>query len=124
MDEHAKIIAAAQALVGAIAGRRADAVRNLLAPDFVLRTPGGGTVNASEFIRSIGEISAEILLIRLEEVAVDVFAHGALVSGIQYAQIRLEGETFHRRRPYADWFVKNAAGNWQVRVALDLPELQ
>ena len=45
---------------------------------------------------------------------------GALVTGIQHARVRLDGELIEDTRPFADWLVKEA-GEWRLRAALEIP---
>lgn len=120
--EHEQIVEAAQAVAHAIARQDVRALTELLAPDFVLRTPGGPVMSSAEFIAKVGEINVEITFVRREQISVDISAAGALVSGIQHAQIREDGEKFDSHRPFADWFVKNRAGQWVLQHSLDLPE--
>lgn len=123
MEEHAQIVETAQAIAEAIARRDTHAIGQLLAPDFLLRTPGGPTISAPEFLSRVRQIAVEIKFVRLEQLELDISPGGALVTGIQHAQMYADGETFDALRPFADWFVKNSAGRWQLRIALDLPEL-
>jgi hypothetical protein len=53
-------------------------------------------------------------------VEVDVSDAGALVTGIQHAQVRIEGTEIDDRRAFVDWFVKRD-GEWRILVAVDLP---
>jgi ketosteroid isomerase-like protein len=122
MDDHAPIIEAAYALTTAIARKDAQSVAALLAPDFVLRTPGGAAVPAAEFIASVREIAADIVFVHLEQVVVDVFDQTALVTGVQHARIRVEDDELDELRPFANWFVRDGAGKWRLRLALDLSE--
>jgi hypothetical protein len=39
---------------------------------------------------------------------------------VQHAQVRMDGQLVDERRPFVDWFVKQAGG-WRIRVAIDLP---
>ena len=39
---------------------------------------------------------------------------------MQHAQVRVDGQVVDDRRPFVDWFVKDA-GEWRIRVAVDLP---
>jgi ketosteroid isomerase-like protein len=123
MEEHAQIVETANAIAAAIARQDTQTISELLAPDFLLRTPGGATISAPEFLSRVREIPVEILFVRLEQLQLDISPGGALVTGIQHAQMRADGEKFDALRPFADWFVKNSAGRWQLRIALDLPEL-
>jgi hypothetical protein len=46
-----------------------------------------------------------------------------LVTGVQRAQVRIEGKLVEDVRPFVDWFVQSASGRWQVKVAVDLPSI-
>jgi hypothetical protein len=42
------------------------------------------------------------------------------VTGIQHAQVRIDGKVIDDRRPFVDWFVFNH-GSWKIQVAVDVP---
>jgi len=111
----------AERLARAIGRRDRQAIRDLLAPGFVHRTPGGNAVDADAFVRAIEEIPGEITFVRLEHVAVDISGDGALVTGIQHAQVRADGILVDDRRAFVDWFVIDE-GTWRVRAAVAMPE--
>ena len=121
--EHPRIAAAADSLAHAIGRKDGTAIRALLAPDFALRTPGGGTVDGEKFIATIEAIPLEMVFVRLERVQIELLEGGALVTGIQHAQVRSDGQTVDELRPFVDWFVQVDGGQWLVRVAVDLPAL-
>lgn len=120
MDERDGVAAAAEKIAAAIARRDLAAIRELLAPGFVHRTHGGAGVDAEAFIRAIGEIPGEIMLVRLEQLEVDMSASGALVTGVQHARVLLDDQVVDDRRGFVDWFVKHA-GEWRIQAAVDLP---
>lgn len=124
MEEHAKIADAAHALAQAISRRDGGAIRDLVTPDFLLRTPGQSAADVDAFIAGIKQIPGEIVSVRLENLAIDVTAGGALVTGVQRAQLRLEGKWVDDVRPFVDWFVQAEGGRWRVRVAIDVPAPQ
>jgi ketosteroid isomerase-like protein len=119
--ERDKVIEAAHALAAAISRRDTAAVRELVTPDFLLRTPGKGAVNVDAFVAGIQQIPGEIVSVRLEHLELDPTPAGVLVTGIQHAQVRIEGTLVQDVRPFVDWFVQSAGGRWQVKVAVDLP---
>ena len=45
---------------------------------------------------------------------------GALVTGIQYAQVVVDGQLIEDRRRFIDWFVEDA-DLWRIQAAVDLP---
>ena len=121
-DDRAHIANAAHALATAIAHRDAPAIRHIVAPDFVLRSPGKPAVALSAFVEGILGIEAEIVFIQLQHLEIDIAGDSALATGIQHARVRIQGETFDELRPFVDWFTRNPSGRWQLQVALDLPE--
>jgi len=42
------------------------------------------------------------------------------VTGLQQAQLKIDGAVVIDRRPFVDWFVKEAGGR-RLRAAIDLP---
>jgi len=120
MDDRERVIEASEHIATAIARRDVRAIRALLAPDFVHRTIGGEATDVETFLRAIEQIHGEIVFIKLDELQIDVSGTGALVTGMQHAQVRIDGQVVDDRRPFVDWFVKDA-GEWRIRVAVDLP---
>lgn len=120
MNERAKVTAAAERIADAIARRDLPTLRTLLSREFTHRTPGGPPVDADLFLRGIEQIPGEIAFVRLEQLEVDMSETAALVTGIQHAQVRLDGQVIDDRRTFVDWFVKEG-GEWRIRVALDVP---
>lgn len=123
MDEHARITEAAIALADAIGRRDGPSIRALLTPDFLLRTPGQGSADADAFIAGVQGIPGEILSVRLENLVIDLTGPSALVTGIQRAQVRINGHVVDDVRPFVDWFVQSE-DRWKVRVAVDLAAQQ
>jgi ketosteroid isomerase-like protein len=111
---------AAAEIADAFGRRDADAVVRWLAPGFIHRSPGGAGSDARSFAQAIRDIPGEILFVRLLAVEVDISGTGALVTGIQHAQVRIEGTAIDDRRAFVDWFVKRD-GEWRILVAVDLP---
>jgi hypothetical protein len=111
---------AARQLAAAIARRDVSAIRERLAPGFVHRTHGGDVADAEAFLRAIEQIPGEILVVSLEQVEIDMSPSGALVTGVQHAQVRVDGEVIDDRRGFVDWFVRHA-GEWCIQAAVDLP---
>jgi ketosteroid isomerase-like protein len=120
MDDRDQIIEASEHMATAIARRDVSAIRALLAPSFIHRTIGGPTTDLDAFIRGIEQIPGDIVFVRLEQLEVDVAGSGALVTGVQHAQVRIDGKLVDDRRSFVDWFVKDS-GYWRIRVAVDLP---
>ena len=120
MTERDRVAEASERMADAIARRDLAAIRELLAPGFVHRTHGGAGADADAFIRAIEQIPFEILSVRLEHLEVDICATGALVTGVQHAQVRVDGQEVDDRRGFVDWFVQHA-GAWRIQAAVDLP---
>jgi ketosteroid isomerase-like protein len=120
MDERDEIAVLSTAIAQAICRRDTPGLRGLLATNFVHRTPGAGAAGVDAFLQAIAGIPGEILFVTLEQLDIDVTEHGALATGIQHAQVRIDGQVADDRRAFVDWFVKEADG-WRLRVAVDLP---
>jgi len=120
MNERDRVADASERMANAIARRDLAAIRELLAPGFVHRTHGGAGADADAFIGAIEAIPFEILSVRLEQLEVDICATGALVTGIQHAQVRVNGQVVDDRRGFVDWFVRDASA-WRIQAAVDLP---
>lgn len=121
MKDHDDVIEAAHALASAIARRDEQAIAGLLHTDFALRTPGGESVDARTFVSNVGQIPGDILFVRLDGLHIDMTESGALVTGVQHARVRVDGNEVDDRRPFIDWFVQADDGAWRVKIALDLP---
>jgi hypothetical protein len=115
-----RVLASAIRIAEAIGRRDVAALRGLLAPGFLHRTPGAGAVDARAFLETVSAIPGEILDVRLEGLAVDLSDAGALVTGIQRAKVRLRGNDIDDARPFADWFIE-VEGEWLLRAAVELP---
>jgi hypothetical protein len=120
MDEHDAVAGVSRRLAAAIGRRDLNSIRALLAPGFVHRALGGDRTDAEAFLHGITQIPGEILSITLEQIAVDPSPTGVLVTGIQYAQVRIDGEVIEDRRAFVDWFVEDD-GAWRIQAAVDLP---
>ena len=118
MTEQDVVTECARDVAAAIGRRDLEALRHLLAPGFVHRTPGGPGVALEPFLAAIAEIPGEILSVTLEDIVVDLDGSAALVTGTQHARVRLETGVVDDRRPFADWFVRHE-GRWRLRVAVE-----
>jgi len=119
MSDHEQLVTRSEALAAAIARRDVTAVRSFLAAGFVQRSAGADGVGADTFLGNIDKIPGEILSITVQQLTVDVAGDGALVTGVQHAQLRVDGELVDDHRPFVDWFVREA-GEWRVRAAVDV----
>ena len=120
MNERDRVADASERMADAIARRDLAAIRALLAPGFVHRTHGGAGADTDAFIRAIQDMPFEIVFVRLEQLEIDICATGALVTGVQHAQVRVDGQAVDDRRGFVDWFVQHA-GAWRIQAAVDLP---
>jgi ketosteroid isomerase-like protein len=121
MNDPDEVAQAARQFAAAIAKRDVAAIRERLAPGFVHRTHGGARADAEAFMQAIEQIPGEIIVVRLERLEIDMSPLGALVTGVQHAQVRVDGEVIDDRRGFVDWFVKHADA-WRIQAAVDLPE--
>ena len=110
----------AERMAHAIQERDLAAIRALVAPGFVHRTHGANVEDVDAFLGAIAGIPGEILVVRLEELAVDLTPHGALVTGRQFAQVRIDRQLVEDCRGFVDWYVEQG-GEWLIQAAVDLP---
>ena len=120
MSERERVLTAAREVAAAIGRRDVTALAGWLAPGFVARSPGGSSSDAGTFLRAVEQIPGEILAVDLHQVEIDLFDDEALVTGLQHAQVRLDGNLIDDRRAFVDYFAR-IAGEWRIRVAVDLP---
>ena len=120
MSEAERVHRVAREIADAIARKDAETLAGYLAPGFVQRSPGGEARDARAFLEGVREIPVEILEVALDAVQIDVSDAGAIVTGIQHAQVRLQGAIVDDRRAFVDWFVIHD-GEWRLRVAVELP---
>ena len=113
------VVQAAERLAAAIGNRDQATIRSLLAPGFVHRTHGGAAADTESFLQAIQQIPGEIVSVELLQLAVDFCPTGALVTGIQHAQVRVAGTLVDDRRGFIDWFVHDGLA-WRIQAAVDL----
>jgi hypothetical protein len=121
MGDHERLIEISEALAAAIARRDVAAIRPMLARGFVHRTPGGPPVEIDAFLGGVTQIPGEILSVAVERLTTDLSGDGAVVTGRQRAQLKIDGELVDDERPFVDWFVRED-GEWRLRAAIDLDE--
>jgi ketosteroid isomerase-like protein len=119
MGDRERLIEISGQLADAIGRRDVSAVRGLLADGFVQRHAGGDAVETGAFLDGIAKIPGEILSIAVQQLTVDVTGDGAIVTGVQHARLRIDGELVDDHRSFVDWFVRQA-GDWRLRAAVDL----
>jgi Domain of unknown function (DUF4440) len=115
-----QVIDAANRIAEAIGKRDVAALGRELAPGFLMRAPGEIERSQEAFLDAIEQIPGEIVFVKLVALTVDVFGEGAVATGVQHAQVRVEDQTIDDQRPFVDWFVKHD-GEWRLRLAVDLP---
>jgi hypothetical protein len=120
MTEEARLVAASNEIAHAIASRDTSALARFLAPGFVYRTPGGEAITAEAFLDSVRQIPGEIQFVRVDHLEIDVESGAAIVTGLQHAQLRIEGSQVDDSRSFVDFFVL-AGGRWLLRAAVGLP---
>ncbi len=118
MDARDQLIAISHQLAAAISRRDTETVSGLLAPGFLHRTVGGGSVAAGDFLRGIQQIPGELQAVEVDRIAVDLRDEQAIVTGIQSARLILEGKAIEDRRGFVDWFVRQPEG-WRLLLAID-----
>lgn len=119
-DDDVRLIAASHDIAGAIARRDITALAGFLAPRFVYRTPGGEALEAEGFLENVRQIPGEILFVRVERLEIDIEGDAAIVSGMQHAQVRMDGAAVDDVRSFVDFFVR-LGGRWVLRAAVGLP---
>jgi ketosteroid isomerase-like protein len=110
----------ARRIASAIGARDTATLATLLDDEFVHRAPGGAATGVTAFLEGVTAIPGEIVSVRLEDLAIDVAGGTALATGIQHAEVRVDGQLITDRRGFVDWFVKTG-DTWRIRVAVDLP---
>jgi Domain of unknown function (DUF4440) len=120
MDERTRVAEAAEQIAAAIGRRDSAAIWVMLAPGFSHRTHGGPVVDAEGFLHAVEQIPGSITAIRLEGLQIDLYPTGALATGVQLAEVVVDGQTIVDRRLFVDWFVRHL-NEWRIQAAVDLP---
>lgn len=120
MTDVTALRALADSIADAIGKRDVDALARVLAPEFVHRGDAGAESDGAAFLEGIRGIPGEIVFVRLERVDVAIEGDAAMLTGIQRAQVRIDGAVIDDRRAFADFFVK-LDGTWKLRGAADFP---
>ena len=111
----------AHAIAGAIARRDVRMLAGYLAPGFTYRADGGETTSDRDtFLDGIRSIPGDIVFVRVERVVIEVAGEAAMMTGIQHAQVAVEGQVIDDRRAFADFFVR-IDGAWKLRAGADFP---
>jgi hypothetical protein len=109
-------------IAAAIAGRDIVTLRGLLAPGFVARSFSGESTGADAFLEAIARIPGEIGFVRVGDVRIDIDGDKALVTGVQQAQLTVDGSVVDDRRGFVDYFTR-VDGAWLLKVAVDAGSL-
>jgi hypothetical protein len=109
----------AHAMAAAIGRRDVTMLAALLAPGFAYRSDGAAAAaDSGAFLDGIRTIPGQLLFVRVERVAIDIAGDAAMLTGVQHAQIHLDGQTIDDRRGFADLFVR-IGGTWKLRAGAD-----
>ena len=106
IDDREEVLATAVAIADAIGARDVARLRTLLSADFVHRQAGAGASGTQAFLDAIERIPGEIVSVGLARVEIDLAGDAALVTGIQHARVRPEGELIEDTSPFVDWLGK------------------
>ena len=111
----------AHGIAEAIAQRDTGVLSGVLAPGFTYRGDGGSTTSdADAFLEGIRNIPGEMVFVRLERLTIDVAGDAAMLTGIQHARVKVDGQIIDDRRGFADFFVK-IDDAWKLRAGADFP---
>ncbi len=106
--------------MAAIERKDGEALREVLAEDFVYRTPTGEEARKEAFLKNIASIPFEILSVLGENLKVGVYGETAVLTGVQVATVRSEeGKEEVGRGAYTDVFVRRD-GRWLMALAHDV----
>jgi ketosteroid isomerase-like protein len=109
--------------MAAIKDKNLEALRRILADDFVYRTPAGKDATKDEFLKNIASLPVKILSVRGEDLKVSVYGETAILTGVQEARARdSEGKEGTSRVAFTDVFLKRQ-GRWLLILAygVELP---
>ncbi|HEX2574451.1 MAG TPA: nuclear transport factor 2 family protein [Polyangia bacterium] len=82
-----EILAAEERIFGAIQHKDVGALRPLLAPEFVHRSPSGEELGKEAFLAGVGAVPLRIVSVRGENMAVRAYGSTALLTGVQRAVV-------------------------------------
>jgi len=112
--------AAEEAIFLAIQRRDRAALERIVADDFVLETPAAPPQDRAAFLAAVAA-TGEILSVAGEDVRVRPIGPDAgLVTGVQVARVRLDGEEIVDRGYFVDLFERRG-GRWQITYAFNVP---
>ena len=109
--------------MAAIKDKNVEALKGILADDFVYRTPAGKDVTKDEFLKNIASLPVKILSVRGEDLKVSVYGETAILTGVQEARARdSEGKEGTSKVAFTDVFIKRQS-RWLLILAygVELP---
>ena len=110
-------------IMAAIKDKDTATLEPMVAEDFIYRTHFGAESNKGEFLKSIAAFPFEILSIRGDELKLNVFGKTAVLTGVQYADVRTtEGRSDESAVAFTDVFIRRE-GQWFMVLAygVELP---
>src|SRR5262245_24394359 len=101
----------------ALERKDADLLSQVLADDFVCRSPGQADQQRSAFITTITRMSLTMVKVSAEQLAVQLFDTVAVLTGTQVARLQLpNGSQVDERLALSNVF-RQANGQWQMVLA-------
>jgi len=122
-DEREAVLRVERETMQAIRGKDVAALRDLLAEEFVYRTPGATDAGRAQFLDNIAAIPFELLAVWGEEQHVFLSGETAVLTGVQHARYRADdGTEGISTVAFADVLVKRG-GRWLLALAqgVELP---
>lgn len=101
----------------AIKNKDAEALRRILADEFVYRSPNGPDTHKAEFIRVATTLPVKLLSVWGENLQVNIYGETAVLTGVQHAQVQTDdGKEVISSVAFTDIFVKRF-NNWTMTLA-------
>jgi len=91
--DEARLLQLEQDMFEALKAKDAEALRRILAEDFVLHAPGAPPVEREAFIASVAAIPGTLLSVEGEGVRTRIYGEVGILTGTQRARVRLEDGT-------------------------------
>lgn len=116
------VLRAERETMEAIGRKDAAALEAVLDEAFVYRTPSGAELSRAEFLQNVASLPAEILSVGGEGLKAELFGETAVITGVQRARVRAEGQEAESVVAFTDVFVRRR-GRWLLRLAygVELP---
>lgn len=111
------VLACQQQFWVALQRKDADLFREVLADDFVCRSPGQSDQNRTAFITTITRLPLTVVSVAAEQMAVQLFDTVAVLTGTQVAHLQLpNGSQVAERLALTNVF-RRTGGQWQMVLA-------